>query len=147
MARDDPEVQSFTKDDEENLIAELTEYRALKKTGARASNKAASRDILLTLDRVIDEVCGERFRDIYIIYIIYQLDCLADRTGFSTFILGARTSVNDEAPPTFHGSGDSIEFFPEVLERDPWELARLFEQWLCKIEKSKHPVLCLKSQC
>ncbi|KAF8523541.1 hypothetical protein BU17DRAFT_63822 [Hysterangium stoloniferum] len=97
MAQDDP-VQSFTKDDEKNLIIELIEYRALKKTSVRATNKAASRDILLTLDRVIDE-----------------LDCLADRTGFSTFILGARNSV---------------------LERDPWELTQLFEQWLCKREKS-----------
>ena len=62
MARDDPEVQSFTKADEENLVTELTEYRALKKTGVRASNKAASRDILLTLDQVIYEVscCNER---------------------------------------------------------------------------------------
>ncbi|KAF8516429.1 hypothetical protein BU17DRAFT_92763 [Hysterangium stoloniferum] len=30
------------KDDEENLIIELIEYRALKKTGVRATNKAAS---------------------------------------------------------------------------------------------------------
>ncbi|KAF8507902.1 hypothetical protein BU17DRAFT_71015 [Hysterangium stoloniferum] len=119
MAQDDLDVQSFTKDDEENLIIELIEYRAFKKTGVRATNKVASQDILLTLDRVINE-----------------LDCLADRTGFSTFILGARNSVNDEALPTFHGSGDSMEFFSEVLERDPWELARLFEQWLCKREKS-----------
>ncbi|KAF8514581.1 hypothetical protein BU17DRAFT_52486, partial [Hysterangium stoloniferum] len=37
---------------------------------------------------------------------------------------------------TFHGSGDSMEFFSEVLERDLWELARLFEQWLCKREKN-----------
>ncbi|KAF8515260.1 hypothetical protein BU17DRAFT_51912, partial [Hysterangium stoloniferum] len=38
--------------------------------------------------------------------------------------------------PTFHGSGDSMEFFSEVLERDPWELAWLFKQWLCKREKN-----------
>jgi hypothetical protein len=57
-------------------------------------------------------------------------------------LLGARNSVNDESPPTFFGSGDAVEFFPEVLSKDPWELARLFEQWTCKREKSEpspHP--------
>ncbi|KAF8514582.1 hypothetical protein BU17DRAFT_52502 [Hysterangium stoloniferum] len=42
MAQDDPDVQSFMKDDEENLIIELIEYQALKKTGVCATNKAAS---------------------------------------------------------------------------------------------------------
>jgi hypothetical protein len=52
-------------------------------------------------------------------------------------MLGSRSSVNDDATPQFHASGDAIEFFPEVLGKDPWELARLFEQWNCKREKSK----------
>jgi hypothetical protein len=38
-----------------------------------------------------------------------------------------------------------MEFFPEVLERDPWELACLFEQWLCKREKSMYLVIKFKS--
>jgi hypothetical protein len=57
--------------------------------------------------------------------------------GFCAWLLGARNSVNDESPPTFFGSGDVLEFFPEVLSKDPWELARLFEQWTSKREKSK----------
>ena len=66
-----------------------------------------------------------------------QLDCLSERMGCSTFLLGSRGSVNDEATPQFHASGDAIDFFPEVLSKDPWELTRLFEQWNCKQEKSK----------
>jgi hypothetical protein len=78
MARDDPEVQSFTKADEENLVTELTEYRALKKTGVRASNKAASRDILLTLDRVIDEVSCRHKRS----YLIANIKHIVSSTAW-----------------------------------------------------------------
>lgn len=51
--------------------------------------------------------------------------------------MGARNSVNDDTPPTFHGAGDSEAFFPECLTKSNWEIARLFEQWLCKREKSE----------
>ena len=52
-------------------------------------------------------------------------------------MLRSHGSINDEATPQFHASGDAIDFFPEVLGKDPWELTRLFEQWNCKREKSK----------
>jgi len=61
-----------------------------------------------------------------------QLDCLSERMGWSTFLLGSHGSINDEATLQFHASGDAIDFFPEVLSKDPWELTRLFEQWNCK---------------
>lgn len=52
-------------------------------------------------------------------------------------MLGSRSSVNDEATPQFHAFMNAIDFFPEVLGKDPWEVTRLFEQWNCKHEKSK----------
>jgi len=61
--------------------------------------------------------------------------------GFSAWLLGSCNSVNNKSPPTFFGSGDAVEFFPEVLSKDPWELAWLFEQWTCKREKSEYLTL------
>jgi hypothetical protein len=56
-----------------------------------------------------------------------------------------RNSVNDESPPTFFGLGDAVEFFPKVLSKDTWELAWLFEQWMCKREKSKPFTLSVRT--
>ena len=60
---------------------------------------------------------------------------------FSAWLLGACNSVNDKSPPTFFGLSDAVEFLPEVLSKDPWELAQLFKQWTCLREKS----VCLTS--
>ncbi|KIM78407.1 hypothetical protein PILCRDRAFT_90586 [Piloderma croceum F 1598] len=90
-----------------------------KKKNAHGSNKAAAQDVQSTIDRVTDE-----------------LNALFLHTGFSAWLLGSHNSVNDESPPTFFGSGDTVEFFPEVLSKDPWELTWLFEQWTCKQEKN-----------
>lgn len=70
--------------------------------------------------------------------MILQLEWLASRTGYNTILLGVRGSVNDEAGPQFNAAGDAEDFFPEVLGKDPWEVARLFEQWCCKREKSMY---------
>src|SRR5882672_7752813 len=50
------------------------------------------------------------------------LDCLSKQTGWSSFLLGSHTSINDDATPQFHASGDVIEFFPKFLVRIPGSL-------------------------
>lgn len=139
MALTDPDVQNMTREDQQGLIKALKEHREDKKQNARPNNKSAARDIIATMDRVTDEVSTSTSSPRYLHeeLTLPQLDCLSERTGWSTFVLGSRSSVNDEATPQFHASGDAIEFFPEVLGKDPWELTRLFEQWNCKREKSR----------
>ena len=66
-----------------------------------------------------------------------QLDCLSEHTGWISYLLSSCSSVDDEATLQLHVSGDAIDFFPEVLGKDPWELTHLFEQWNCKHETSK----------
>jgi hypothetical protein len=56
MALTDPDVQNMTKEDEQELIDALKEYREEKKRNARPNNKSAARDITATMDRVTDEV-------------------------------------------------------------------------------------------
>jgi hypothetical protein len=58
MAQDDPELQSenLSKERRQDLINDLVEARAEKKTNARGNNRAAARDVQATIDRVTDEV-------------------------------------------------------------------------------------------
>jgi hypothetical protein len=56
LAQVDPELQNLSKKRKQELINDLIEARANKKTNARGSNKAAARDVQSTIDRVTDEV-------------------------------------------------------------------------------------------
>jgi hypothetical protein len=63
MAQDDPELQpeNLSKERKQELIDDLVEARADKKTNARGSNRAAARDVQATIDRVTDEVSLHTF--------------------------------------------------------------------------------------
>lgn len=63
MAQDDPELQSenLSKERRQELINDLIEARAEKQTNARGSNRAASRDVQTTIDRVTGEVSLRTF--------------------------------------------------------------------------------------
>ena len=56
MVLTDPDIQNMTKEDEQELIDALKEYREEKKRNARPNNKSAARDITATMDRITDEV-------------------------------------------------------------------------------------------
>ncbi|KAF7965152.1 hypothetical protein HWV62_45392 [Athelia sp. TMB] len=117
MINEDGGVMEVTDERANQLITNLITHRETKKTGVRANNRSASMDINAVCERATTE-----------------LDNLADRTGYSAFFLGARNSVNDAMPPIFHGSGDAEKFFSECFGKTNWEVAKLFEQWLCKRE-------------
>jgi hypothetical protein len=68
MAQDDPELQNLSKERKQQLIDDLVEARADKKSNARGSNKSAARDVQSTIDRVTDEVSQ---RSPFIIAISY----------------------------------------------------------------------------
>jgi hypothetical protein len=56
LAQVDPELQNLSKERKQELINDLIEARANKKTNTWGSNKAAARDVQSTIDRVTDEV-------------------------------------------------------------------------------------------
>jgi hypothetical protein len=60
LVREDPELQDLTKEQEAKLLQMLEDHRALKATGARASNRAAAQDVRLTLQNLNTEVCRQR---------------------------------------------------------------------------------------
>jgi hypothetical protein len=76
-----------------------------------------------------------------------QLDDLAERTGIYALVFVTRGHVDDTAPPTWFGSGDSMDFIRDVLELDPWDVTRQFEQWACarqkcELKQSDHFTMC-----
>jgi hypothetical protein len=58
MVADDPQMKKLTKDEKAVYIAALTEHRDQKATSVRGNNLAAARDVLLTTERVVKEVCS-----------------------------------------------------------------------------------------
>ena len=56
LIRDDPDLQNINNEEKQEIMKALEDHRELKKTGARASNRAAAQDVQATLERVNSEV-------------------------------------------------------------------------------------------
>lgn len=56
LIADDDDGKNLTKEQREELIAELVEFRKQKQVGARTSNGAAAQDMRQTMVRINDEV-------------------------------------------------------------------------------------------
>ncbi|KAI0058311.1 hypothetical protein BV25DRAFT_1766711, partial [Artomyces pyxidatus] len=120
LVKDDPELQpeNLSKERKAELIAELVEYREEKKSGVRLSSKSVAQDLRVTTERLNNE-----------------LGALAERTGSSSFFFVTRGNVRDASQPSWYSSGDSIDFFTQVLTMNPWDTLRQFEQWACSRAK------------
>ena len=66
-----------------------------------------------------------------------KLDNLALRTGSYGCVFITRRHVNDTAEATWYGSHNSMDFWEDVMQLDPDEICRLFEQWACSRHQSK----------
>lgn len=58
MVANDPQMKKLTKDEKTGYITALTEHREQKVTSVRGNNMAAARDVLITTERVVKEVCS-----------------------------------------------------------------------------------------
>ena len=134
----------MTEEQEQEFLDKLAEHREHKTTSAHASNAAAARDMLCTSDSINREVSNRAAIDIfnYSPFIIgLQLDNLALRTGSYGCVFLTRGHVNDTAEATWYGSHNSMDFWEDVMQLDPDEICRLFEQWACSRHQSKHYLL------
>ncbi|KAH7904274.1 hypothetical protein BJ138DRAFT_1019348 [Hygrophoropsis aurantiaca] len=123
LIKNDPAMQNLDSDQEESFINELNEFRKLQKFGMRANNAAAARDMLSTLDNVCK-----------------ALDSMVRRTGGYAIFFATRGHVNDTSEPTWHGTDNAMDFFEDVLDLEPDEVCRKFEQWACTRNESKSTV-------
>jgi hypothetical protein len=58
MVADDPQMKKLTKDEKAVYVGALAEHRDQKATSVRGNNMAASRDVQVTTEWVVKEVCS-----------------------------------------------------------------------------------------
>ncbi|KAJ7445127.1 hypothetical protein B0H11DRAFT_2249551 [Mycena galericulata] len=113
MAKADPSLlQGFSKEEEEEMVEEAVRKRELKHRGAHANNLAAGADAKRTIERLMQEMIA-----------------LADRAGMIGFAMFTRGHLHDTTAPVTIDSGGALNFFREVLRKDPADMTTLFELW------------------
>ncbi|EGO18494.1 hypothetical protein SERLADRAFT_412209 [Serpula lacrymans var. lacrymans S7.9] len=106
--------EGLCKDKQEEMRNLLLEHCEIKSSGVCFNNAAAAHDLMCTSDRIGRE-----------------LDNLALRTGsYGCFFL-TQGHINNLGAATWYGSDNSLNFWEDVIGRDPDEIAQLFEQWGC----------------
>ncbi|KAJ7146952.1 hypothetical protein C8R44DRAFT_864658 [Mycena epipterygia] len=113
MVKEDPSMlMDFTLEEEEEMIAELQEKRALKRRGTRATNLAAGADARRTIERLMEEITS-----------------LAERAGMIGFAMFTRGHIHDTTIPATIESWGALDFFREVLKKEAADVRAMFELW------------------
>ncbi|KAF9231140.1 hypothetical protein BU15DRAFT_68578 [Melanogaster broomeanus] len=114
MVQEDLQARTLTCEEEEEFITKLAEHRDVRVHGVRANNTAASRDVLVTVDRVATE-----------------LENLRDQTGIYATLFVTRGHINDSIQSTWSSTDNSADFWDDVLQKPIADIARQYEQWAC----------------
>ncbi|KAJ3898217.1 hypothetical protein F5879DRAFT_927221 [Lentinula edodes] len=100
------------------LMDELEEHQQAKKDVARASNKAGAMKATKLLQGFNSD--------------FHELRRTTDIAGFGFFV---RESFESSIKPTIVGGGPVLEFFQKYFNKDPWEMACLFEVFVTTYNK------------
>ena len=65
------------------------------------------------------------------------MQALAERTGSHTVTFMTRGHVDDSVVPGWYATTGASHFFMDVLNLNPWDVVRLFEQWACARSSSQ----------
>ncbi|KAJ3927050.1 MAG: hypothetical protein NXY57DRAFT_965872 [Lentinula lateritia] len=103
------------------LMDELEEHQQAKKDVARASNKAGAMKATKLLQGFNSDVSVLKYS-----YAQHLL------TRFGFFVRG---SFESSIKPTIVGGGPVLEFFQKYFNKDPWEMACLFEAFVTTYNK------------
>ncbi|KAJ7885834.1 hypothetical protein B0H13DRAFT_2343103 [Mycena leptocephala] len=127
LVKEDPSLlEGYTTEEEKQMVADLGAKRERKGRGTRANNIAANVDIKRTIGRLVEEV---RWR--------------------STLTWSA-SQCSREATPTTISTGGALDFFRDVLKKEPADVSALFELWAVNQEQgTKGPnTLCsMQKEC
>ncbi|KAJ6499895.1 hypothetical protein DFH09DRAFT_1102817 [Mycena vulgaris] len=118
VAADPTLLDAFTKEEEAEMLEEVMEKRKRKFRGARANNLAAGADAKRTVERMMVEITG-----------------LAERAGMIGFAMFTRGHIHDKTVPVTIQSWGALDFFREILKKDPADVAALFELWAVSRER------------
>ncbi|KAJ6554003.1 hypothetical protein DFH09DRAFT_1318663 [Mycena vulgaris] len=113
MVRDDPTMLNvFTEEEEAEMVEDLVEKRKTQFRGMRANNLAAGADAKRTVERMMLEITG-----------------LAERAGMIGFAMFTRGHIHDKTIPVTIQLWGALDFFRDMLKKDPVDVAALFELW------------------
>ncbi|KAF8187334.1 hypothetical protein K438DRAFT_1764942 [Mycena galopus ATCC 62051] len=118
VAADPSMLEGFTKAEKKEMIKQVLAKRKSKARGTRANNLAAAADTRRTMERLMLEITN-----------------LAERVGMVGFAMFSWGHVHDKTVPVTIQSWGAMEFFPEVLKRDPTDISHLFELWTVSRER------------
>ncbi|KAJ7674358.1 hypothetical protein B0H17DRAFT_1208060 [Mycena rosella] len=120
VAADPSMLAGFTPEDEKAMVANLEAKRTRKRYRKRANNLAASTDAKAH-GRAVD--AGG------------SITGLAERAGMVGFAMFSRGHIHDTTVPVSIQSWGALDFFREVLKKDPTDVATLFELWAVSREQ------------
>ncbi|KAJ7813920.1 hypothetical protein B0H13DRAFT_2382098 [Mycena leptocephala] len=134
MVKDDPSLlEGYTSEEEAEMLADLTAKREHKRHGTRANNIAANADIRRTMARLVQELNG-----------------MAQRANMVGFAMFSRGHLHDTSTPTTISTGGALDFFRDVLKKDPADVSALFELWAVNREqggKGPNTLLAMQKEC
>ncbi|KAJ6583127.1 hypothetical protein DFH09DRAFT_1309363 [Mycena vulgaris] len=119
MVRHDPTMlDAFTEEEEAEMVEDLVEKQKTQFRGTRANNLAAGADTKRTVERMMLEITG-----------------LAERVGMIRFAMFTCGHIHDKTIPVTIQSWGALDFFREILKKDPDDVAALFELWAVSRER------------
>ncbi|KAJ7430374.1 hypothetical protein B0H11DRAFT_1943099 [Mycena galericulata] len=98
----------------------MAKRRALQHRGMCANNLAAGADARRTIERLMREITA-----------------LADRSGMMGFAMFTRGHLHNRTVPVSIESWGALDFFREVLKKEPSDVSALFELWAVSREPGK----------
>ncbi|KAJ7074922.1 hypothetical protein B0H15DRAFT_956968 [Mycena belliarum] len=134
LVKKDPSMlDDFTPDEEEEMLADIAAKRELKLHGARANNMAADADARRTVTRLTTEITA-----------------LAERAGMIGFAMFSRGHIHDTSIPVMIESWGALDFFREILKKEPMDVSARLELWAVNREKGRtggDTLLDMQRQC
>ncbi|KAJ6600990.1 hypothetical protein DFH09DRAFT_1069681 [Mycena vulgaris] len=119
MVAADPSIlEDFSAEEEEEMVAELEEKRKCRYRGTCTNNLAVGADVKCTVECLMVEITD-----------------LAERAGMMGFAMFMRGHIHDTTIPVTIQSWGALDFFREVLKKDPADVSALFELWAVSRER------------
>ncbi|KAJ7194192.1 hypothetical protein GGX14DRAFT_576511 [Mycena pura] len=129
MVKDDPSLlEGYTSEQEAEMLANLTAKRERRHHGTRANNISATADIKRTMSRLVQELNG-----------------MAQRANMVGFTMFSRGHLHDTSTPTTISTGGALDFFRDVLKKEPADVSALFELWAVNREHGEKGVNTLQA--
>ncbi|KAJ7813010.1 hypothetical protein B0H14DRAFT_2605423 [Mycena olivaceomarginata] len=133
VAKDPSMLEGFSREEKKEMIADVLAKRDVKRRGTRANNLAAAVNAKQTMDRLMTEITN-----------------LAERVGMVGFAMFSRGHIHDKTVPVVIQSWDALDFFLEVLKKDPADVSHLLELWAVSSERgkpTKNKLLGMQQEC